>query len=87
MTETTKTIRLNNGVEMPLLGLGVYKALGNDAQQAVSCALEHGYRLIVPESAFLPQKSMILFCQLCVIIPHRGDKFKRAATDFCINFM
>lgn len=52
MAEISKTIRLNNGVEMPLLGLGVYKALGNDAQQAVSCALEHGYRLIDTASVY-----------------------------------
>ncbi len=52
MAEISKTIRLNNGVEMPLLGLGVYKALGNDAQQAVSCALENGYRLIDTASVY-----------------------------------
>ena len=37
---------LNNGVIMPLLGLGTYDILGNDAISAVSLALETGYRLI-----------------------------------------
>lgn len=37
---------LNNGIEMPLLGLGVYDMHGNEAIDAVLCALETGYRLI-----------------------------------------
>lgn len=41
------TIPLNNGVEMPLLGLGVYAPdQNNDVQQAVEWALELGCRLI-----------------------------------------
>ena len=39
--------RLNNGVEMPYLGLGVYQARpGREAESAVRHALEEGYRLI-----------------------------------------
>lgn len=38
--------RLNNGVQMPLLGLGVYDMHGKETTQAVSQALEIGYRLI-----------------------------------------
>jgi diketogulonate reductase-like aldo/keto reductase len=41
------TVTLNNGVEMPLLGLGVYQArTGREAENAVLWALEAGYRLI-----------------------------------------
>jgi len=36
---------LNNGVVMPLLGLGVYDIYGRDAEQTVEWALEIGYRL------------------------------------------
>ncbi|HVZ57280.1 MAG TPA: aldo/keto reductase [Chitinophagaceae bacterium] len=39
-------VRLNNGVEMPLLGLGVYDMYGREAETAVIRALEIGYRLI-----------------------------------------
>lgn len=40
-------IRLNNGVEMPLFGLGTYQTrVGKETQQAVLHALEAGYRLI-----------------------------------------
>ena len=37
---------LNNGINMPLLGLGVYDMYGKQAEQAVSDALEIGYRLV-----------------------------------------
>jgi diketogulonate reductase-like aldo/keto reductase len=37
---------LNNGIEMPLLGLGVYDMHGEEAVNAISDALEIGYRLI-----------------------------------------
>jgi methylglyoxal/glyoxal reductase len=40
-----KTI-LNNGIEMPLLGLGVYDMYNTDAESAIRTALEVGYRLI-----------------------------------------
>lgn len=37
---------LNNGIEMPLLGLGTYDIYGEEAFMAVKTALEIGYRLI-----------------------------------------
>ncbi|MEA5260591.1 aldo/keto reductase [Arcicella aquatica] len=37
---------LNNGVQMPLLGLGVYDMYNQEAIQTVSTALKIGYRLI-----------------------------------------
>ena len=41
------TIRLNNGRDMPVLGLGVWSmAEGAETEQAVLWALEAGYRLI-----------------------------------------
>lgn len=47
MSELTSTIKLNNGVEMPRLGFGVFQV--DDlklCEQAVSNALATGYRLI-----------------------------------------
>ena len=42
-----QTVKLNNGVEMPVLGLGTYKATDpGECRQAVIDALELGYRLI-----------------------------------------
>ncbi len=41
------TVQLNNGVSMPLLGMGVYLMRpGNETYQAVKAALEMGYRLV-----------------------------------------
>ena len=41
-----KTVKLNNGVEMPLFGFGVYQvANGAECEKAVSEAIEVGYRM------------------------------------------
>ncbi len=43
---TVPTIRLNNGVEIPQLGFGVYQIEPEDTVEAVRTALEVGYRHI-----------------------------------------
>jgi len=43
---TVPTITLNNGVEMPQLGFGVWQVPDDEAAAAVSTALEAGYRSI-----------------------------------------
>ncbi|HEU0266607.1 MAG TPA: aldo/keto reductase [Candidatus Saccharimonadaceae bacterium] len=40
------TVTLQNGVTMPQLGLGVWRASDNDAEFAVKTAIQSGYRLI-----------------------------------------
>jgi 2,5-diketo-D-gluconate reductase A len=40
------TLKLNNGVTMPALGLGVFQSSSEDTVTAVATALEVGYRLI-----------------------------------------
>lgn len=37
---------MNNGVEIPAVGLGTWRALDNDGYNAVLYALKHGYRHI-----------------------------------------
>lgn len=50
---TIPTVTLNNGIKMPLLGLGVYAPRHNsEVQQAVEWALEAGCRLIDTASAY-----------------------------------
>ena len=47
------TVFLNTNREMPLLGLGVYKATGeNEAENAIISAVESGYRLIDTAQAY-----------------------------------
>ena len=41
-----ETIRLNNGVEMPLLGYGVFKVDPKESERCVRDALSVGYRMI-----------------------------------------
>ena len=44
--------KLNNGIEMPMLGLGVYDMYQQQAEQAVVDAIEIGYRLIDTASMY-----------------------------------
>ena len=42
----TKTVTLNNGIEMPILGIGTFKLSVQEAENSVYWALRDGYRLI-----------------------------------------
>ena len=46
MPTPVPTVTLNNGVEMPILGFGVYQIPPEETEQAVATALEVGYRHI-----------------------------------------
>ena len=46
------TIRLNNGIEMPLLGYGLFQVPPQDAERCTRDALEVGYRLIDTAQAY-----------------------------------
>ena len=47
------TVQLNNGVQMPQLGFGVFQVPDlKEAEQAVSDALKTGYRLIDTAAAY-----------------------------------
>lgn len=45
-------IILNNGVQMPQLGLGVWQARGQEVVDAVRSAIDNGYRLIDTAAAY-----------------------------------
>ena len=46
MTNDTPTVTLNNGVEMPILGFGVFQIPAEQTEQTVVHALEAGYRAL-----------------------------------------
>ena len=48
----TTRLTLNNGIEMPALGFGVFQAAPDETVDAVSTALETGYRLIDTAAAY-----------------------------------
>jgi len=50
--ELQSCVTLNNGVKMPILGLGTWGATGRGGRQAVLWALEAGYRLIDTASSY-----------------------------------
>lgn len=52
MTEAVPNVTLNNGVEMPILGFGVYQVLPADTERVVTDALEVGYRHIDTAAAY-----------------------------------
>ncbi|MBR1689048.1 MAG: aldo/keto reductase [Prevotella sp.] len=47
-----KTIKLNNGVEMPQMGYGVFQVSPAECERCVSDALEVGYRMIDTAQAY-----------------------------------
>lgn len=54
-----KTVRLNNGVEMPVLGFGVYQIEdAKTCEGAVSDALEIGYRSIDTAAAYVNEEAV-----------------------------
>lgn len=53
-----QTIKLNNGVEMPMLGFGVFQIPVEQTEQAVLTALEKGYRLIDTAAAYFNEEAV-----------------------------
>ena len=57
--DRSHTVLLNNGVTMPLLGLGMYLMKpGKETYEAVTTALETGYRLIDTASMYGNEKDV-----------------------------
>lgn len=53
MLPKSQTLMLNNGIEMPLLGLGSYKTtIAGEAENAIHSAILSGYRMIDTASAY-----------------------------------
>lgn len=53
------SIKLNNGVEMPMLGFGVFQIPDQEeCEKVVSSALEAGYRLIDTAAAYLNEEAV-----------------------------
>jgi len=53
-----QTATLNNGVEMPILGFGVYQAEPKECEEAVLAALETGYRSIDTAAAYMNEQAV-----------------------------
>ena len=53
-----QNFELNNGVTIPMLGLGTFQMSPDQAQKTVVSALESGYRLLDTANAYLNEKAV-----------------------------
>lgn len=53
-----KYIKLNNGVEMPMAGIGTFLLSPDEAEASVKSALQAGYRLIDTANAYVNEKAV-----------------------------
>lgn len=53
-----KTVKLNNGVEMPILGFGVYQVEPSETENVVFDALQVGYRSIDTAAAYMNEEAV-----------------------------
>jgi 2,5-diketo-D-gluconate reductase A len=93
MTDLREPVKLNDGVLMPRIGYGTYKVGDDEAQEAVTTALAHGYRLIdtaemygnevgvgrAVAAAGVPREEVFLTTKLW--IDHHGAAAARAALE------
>lgn len=53
-----KFVKLNNGVEMPMVGIGTFLLAPDEAEASVLSALKDGYRLIDTANAYVNEKAV-----------------------------
>jgi diketogulonate reductase-like aldo/keto reductase len=57
--ETMQTVKLNNGVEMPILGFGVFQVPdASECERSVYDAIQVGYRLIDTAASYLNEEAV-----------------------------
>ena len=52
------TVKLNNGVEMPMAGIGTFLLTPDEAEASVLSALQNGYQLIDTANAYVNEKAV-----------------------------
>ena len=87
----TSTVTLNNGVQMPILGFGVFQVGAEETEAAVTAALDAGYRLIDTAAAYgneeavghaiaksgIPREELFITTKLWVQDARRGQHLAR----------
>ena len=53
-----KKIKLNNGIYMPIFGIGTFMIEPDDAERSVEFALKNGYRLIDTANAYMNERAV-----------------------------
>ena len=92
-----ETFRLSNGVEMPLLGYGVFQVSPEECERCVSDALSVGYRLIDTAQAYFNEEGVgnawrksglkreDLFLVTKVWISNNGEEKAAKSIDECLK--
>lgn len=92
-----KTIKLNNGVEMPLVGYGVFQVSPEECERCVSDAISVGYRSIDTAQAYFNEEGVgrawkksgvkreDLFLTTKVWISNAGDKKAADSIDLSLR--
>jgi 2,5-diketo-D-gluconate reductase A len=93
MSDNIPAVSLNNGVEMPMLGYGVFQIPPEDTEQAVLDALATGYRLLDTASSYQNEEAVgrairrsgipraELFVTTKLFIQSNGEKTTRQAFE------
>lgn len=88
-----QTVKLNNGVEMPILGYGVFQVSPEECERCVMDAISTGYRLIDTAQAYYNEEGVgnavakcgiprsELFLTTKVWITHAGEEKATASID------
>ncbi len=53
-----QTVKLNNGIDMPILGFGVYQVSNQETERAVSDAISVGYRMFDTAQAYANEEGV-----------------------------
>ncbi len=53
-----KTMRLNNGIECPVIGIGTFMLSPADAENSVREALKMGYRMVDTANAYVNERAV-----------------------------
>jgi diketogulonate reductase-like aldo/keto reductase len=68
---TSPLLTLNNGVQMPAIGLGVFQSSPEDTVMAVESAIAQGYRLIDTAASYFNERQVGEGIRRSGIAPHR----------------
>jgi diketogulonate reductase-like aldo/keto reductase len=97
MTRHSPLVTLNNGIQMPAVGLGVFQSPPDQTASAVESALAEGYRLIDTAAAYLNERQVGegirragisrdgVFIETKVWISDYGDDATLHAFDKCVR--
>jgi 2,5-diketo-D-gluconate reductase A len=97
MSSTIPAVTLNSGVQMPMLGYGVFQIPADDTEQAVLDALDTGYRLLDTAASYQNEEAVgrairssgisrgELFVTTKLFIQSDGEKTTRQAFETSLS--